>query len=235
MNFTFQTEPADFLERPNRFRVVVRRVADGVVVDAHCPDPGRLRELLLPGVRVHISRATSLKRKTPYDLRFVEDPDHGRLISLDTRLPNHSMYTHVEREISLPHIAANGVRSRIDFRLSNAEQAVCWVEIKSATLVVDREARFPDAPTERGRRHVTELATLVAEGAHAAIVFIVQRGDADRLRPNWETDPAFGEALAAARTIGVELYAYTCNLHLDSIELAREIPVLVDRDSETGH
>lgn len=118
-----------------------------------------------------------------------------------------------------------GVRSRIDFRLVDSNGRPCWVEVKSATLVEGRTARFPDAVTARGKRHVDELAALAQQGERAAVVFIVQRPDADRLTPQWEADPAFSQALADAINAGVECYAYTCMLTLTEVTLTRAIPV----------
>lgn len=241
MRFPFITEPATFLERPNRY-LVVGRLRDDTLIRAHCPDPGRLRELLLPGVTIHVSRAANLVRKTAYDLRFVEHPEHGQLISLDSRLPNQIFseglaggffapfrsYSQVAREVTLPQNPTTGVRSRIDFRLSDEQGSVCWVEVKSATLVEAGVAKFPDAVTARGQRHVLELAALAAGGQRCAVVFIVQRPDATRLQPQWESDPAFGQALAAAAAAGVEVYAYTCTLTTAEVALAREIPVQIN-------
>lgn len=241
MRFPFVTEPATFLERPNRY-LVVARLGDGTLIRAHCPDPGRLRELLLPGVTVHVSRAANPARKTAYDLRFVEHPEHGQLISLDSRLPNHLFgeglangffapfrrYRQIAREVALPQSHATGVRSRIDFRLNDEHESVCWIEVKSATLVEEGVAKFPDAVTARGRRHVLELAGLAASGQRSAVVFIIQRPDATRLQPQWESDPAFGQALVAAAAAGVEVYAYTCTLTTAEVALARQIPVQLE-------
>lgn len=241
MIFPFTTQPATFLERPNRFRIEARLHASGEEISAHCPDPGRLRELLIPGVTVHVSPATNPNRKTAWDLRFVEHPESGQLISLDSRLPNQLFAEglaqgffapfrgarEVRREVSIAPPAHGGVRSRFDYQLVDREGRVCWIEVKSATLVVDGRALFPDAPTERGRRHVSELTALATGGERAAVVFIVQRPDANALAPNRETDPAFAQALAAARTAGVEVYAYTCELTTAEIRLAREIRVEV--------
>lgn len=241
MRFPFVTEPATFVERPNRY-LVVAQLPKGEQVCAHCPDPGRLRELLLPGVTLHLSRAVNPVRKTAYDLRFVEHPEHGQLISLDSRLPNQLFdeglamgffdpfrrYCQIAREVALPQRHVTGIRSRVDFRLSDRHGEVCWVEVKSATLVEAGVARFPDAVTARGRRHVLELAALAAGGERCAVVFIVQRPDAVRLQPQWETDPAFGQALVDAVAAGVELYAYTCTLTTAEMALARAIPVQVE-------
>ncbi|MEZ4867953.1 MAG: DNA/RNA nuclease SfsA [Caldilineaceae bacterium] len=244
MIFPFTAQPATFLERPNRYRIVAKLHNNDTLVHAHCPDPGRLRELLIPGATVHLSRATNPERKTAYDLRFVEHPEHGQLISLDTRLPNQifqeglesgffpqfTHFTHFRREVSLPHaspnqVNQNGVRSRFDFYLHDNVGAECWVEVKSATLVIDRCARFPDAVTERGRRHVLELAELTQQGTPTAIVFIVQRPDADQLQPQWDNDPAFAHALVAAHNAGVAIYAYTCILTQRQVTLQRAISV----------
>lgn len=247
VKFTFRTEPATFLERPNRYRIVARLQANQQVIHAHCPDPGRLRELLIPGVTVHVSKAVvrpgAAKRKTAYDLRFVNHPVHGQLVSLDTRLPNAIFqegleqgffapfcgYQEMAREVTLndPKMpsASSSPRSRFDFRLLDANGAPIWIETKSASLVEERVAIFPDAPTERGRRHVLELTHLAQSGVRAAVVFIVQRPDADQLRPHWETDAAFAQALVEAKEAGVEIYAYTCHLSTTEVRLAREIPV----------
>jgi len=239
MNFNFTTQPATFIARPNRFRVEARLQGSGEPISAHCPDPGRLRELLIPDVTIHVSRATNPARKTAWDLRFVGHPENGQLISLDSRLPNQLFGegladgffapfrdpAKIEREVSVDRPVHGGVRSRIDYRIVDSDGRVCWIEVKSATLVVERRTLFPDAPTERGRRHVNELATLVANGERAAVVFIVQRPDADSLSPNWETDPDFARALADAHAAGVEVYAYTCGLTTKKVWLDRRIEV----------
>jgi sugar fermentation stimulation protein A len=250
MQFTFVAEPATFLERPNRYLVLARLHRTGEVVRVHCPDPGRLHELLIPNadVKIHVSpageeQAGSAPRRTTHDLRFVEHPEHGGLISLDSRLPNalfweglqtgfFPQFRHFQaaaREASLPCAPATGVRSRIDFRLIDAEGRTCWVEVKSATLVTGRTAYFPDAVTARGRRHVGELTQLVAAGVRAAVCFVVQRPDADLLRPQWERDPDFAAALAAASCAGVELLATTVRVTLQEAILDRIIPVLPAR------
>lgn len=248
MRFSFTTQPATFLERPNRYLVIVRLHDSGETVRAHCPDPGRLRELLIPhaGVVVHVSRASNADRKTAYDLRFVEHPENGLLISLDSRLPNALFWegllagfftpfenpTAVEREVLVPLELAPAttgsgekIRSRIDYRLCDAAGRRCWIEVKSATLVEDGVAYFPDAVTARGRRHVNELRLLAALGDRAAVCFIVQRPDAQLLRPQRDRDPDFSAALASAEQAGVEIYAYTATITHGAAELARAIPV----------
>lgn len=270
MRIPFPVEPATFLERPNRFVIHARLHASGAQVRAHCPDPGRLRELLIAGATVYVNKADNPDRRTPYTLRFIEHPANGQLISLNTQLPNDLFaegltdgffapfvgYTKYKREVVLPHSApihpnqnqsksvaivpnhtnlrpspalSKGVSSRIDFRLSTEDGAVCWVETKSATLVHDDgRAYFPDAPTLRGRRHVEELEYLALSGARAALVFIIQRPDAISIAPNRETDPDFADALGRARARGVELYAYTCGVTTSRVWLEREVPVMLN-------
>lgn len=245
MRFPFTTQPATFLERPNRYRIIAELHENHQIIHAHCPDPGRLRELLIPGATVHLSNASHSERKTAYDLRFVQHPEHGQLVSLDTRIPNQIFqegletgffvpfrgYQTMQREVPLPHAPADGgVHSRIDYRLIDANGRPCWIEVKSASLVEERCARFPDAVTARGRRHVLELAELAQSDVRTAIVFIIQRPDADLLRPQWSTDPDFGHALVAAQAAKVEIYAYTCLLTLEQVTLERAIPVVLTID-----
>ncbi|MEX1021209.1 MAG: DNA/RNA nuclease SfsA [Litorilinea sp.] len=247
VKFDFAVEQAIFRERPNRFLVIAELVASDEVVRVHCPDPGRLAELLLPEAILYISPAAGPKRKTSYVLRFVVHPDpvaQGQLVSLDTRLPNNLVaeglangwfpalagYTAIAREVSVPRaIAGDGVRSRIDYRLTGGgTQAPCWVEVKSVTLVEDRRALFPDAVTARGRRHVLELAHLHTHThtqERAVILFVIQRPDVDVFSPQAARDPDFAAALRQAHNQGVEILAYRCRLTLTEIVLDASVPI----------
>jgi sugar fermentation stimulation protein A len=230
---------ARFVERPNRFRVVAALVETGEIVIAHCPDPGRLRELLLPGAPIYLRSAQSPARKTHYDLLLVEHPTTGQLVSLDTRLPNNLFeqglrrsffpafadYPLWRREVPLPHLAGDGVNSRIDFQLRTSAGDICWVEVKSATLVEKGVGLFPDAVTARGRRHLQHLAQRVQHGEQAAVVFIVQRPDAAIVRAHRVADPAFADALTLAAQMGVAFHACTCQVSLDGVTLHRMIEV----------
>jgi sugar fermentation stimulation protein A len=245
MDFLFETLPARFVARPNRFLVLAELESTGEQARVHCPDPGRLRELLIPGATLYISPASGSGRKTSHVLRFVEHPVGGQLVSLDTRLPNQlfaeelaagifapfCMYTAFVREVSVPSLpspltAQRDVRSRIDYLLTGPALPACWVEVKSATLVDGRCAYFPDAVTERGRRHVRELAHLHATtGDRTAVVFIVQRPDVDAFAPHEERDPQFAAALRQAHAAGVEVLAYRCTLSREAMCLDRAIEV----------
>ena len=200
---------AVFEERLNRFLVRVERAGSRHL--CHLPNPGRLQELLQVGTPVLLQRRTGHRRKTAHDMVAVRK---GRVwVSVDTRLPNRAVgewlaegalpefraYRKVRPEVTLGE-------SRIDFLLRNGRD--CYLEVKSCTLVEGDDALFPDAPTERGRRHVETLADAVERGFRSSVLFVVQRPDASRFRPREETDPAFANALRGARARGVEVYAY---------------------------
>ncbi|MEE9600243.1 MAG: DNA/RNA nuclease SfsA [Thermoplasmata archaeon] len=205
----WRLKEARFAERRNRFLVEVD-MEDRPTL-CHLPNPGRLRELLQYGARVYLRERPREGRKTRYDLVAVQFGP--TMVSIDSRLPNRSIL-HLLRERCLREFAdyttiIPEVRigsSRVDFLLRNG--ADCYLEVKSCTLVVDGVALFPDAPTERGRRHLEELATAAESGLRAAILFVVQRPDVAIFRPNDESDPEFAAALRQAHLRGVEVYAY---------------------------
>lgn len=215
-----------FLRRENRFRAAV--LVNGVETSAHVPNSGRLTELFTPDRRIWLTPAGSPNRKTAYDLRLVEY--QGALVSVDARLPNAlfaeavtaGLLSEYRYPVIQSEVSFGG--SRLDFRLSGPE-GVCWVEAKSVTLVVDGIARFPDAPTSRGRRHILDLIDAMGQGDRASVVFVVQRPDARSFRPHRLADPEFAEALSLASEAGVEIRAYKCQVSLDAISLANEIPV----------
>ncbi len=216
-----------FIRRDNRFRITVE--IEDEPVAAHLPSSGRLTELLTPDRLCWLASCPSPRRKTRFDLKLVEYA--GVLVSVDARLPNSLFaealevgrlapfqdYAHFKREVRLGN-------SRLDFRL-NKSDGVCWVEVKSVTLVEDGVARFPDAPTVRGARHVRELTAAVSKGKKAAIVFIIQRPDARRFVLHDSADPAFGAVLREATSVGVGVYAWTCEVSQQAIAISRQIPV----------
>lgn len=213
-----------FLRRDNRFRATV--TVGGRETWAHVANSGRLEELFIHGRPVWLEYASDPKRKTSYDLKLVDY--EGVLVSVDARLPN-PLFAEALAKGTISGFACQSVEaevtrgnSRLDFRLSRANE-VCWVETKSVTLVTEGTARFPDAPTERGRKHLDELMDIVAQGEQAAVVFIVQRPDAERFSANWETDPEFARTLAQTAKTGVSVRAFTCRVSLAGIEVADEI------------
>ncbi len=234
-----------FLERPNRF--VARVAVDGLEETVHVANPGRMTELLVPGAPVWLAEKAGPLRKTRFQLALVAHRGVG-LVSVDSNLPNrlvHSLLmTGAIPEFAGYDLVAKEVKfgqSRFDFRLdagsaagsaTGSRKPPCFLEVKSVNLVVGREARFPDAPTLRGARHLAELAEAHKAGYRAAVLFVIQRDDAISFAPHVETDPAFGEAFRNALEAGVEAYAYTCRLDPGGIALARRVPVKVHPDDQ---
>ena len=221
--------PATFVKRDNRFRVTVQ--VEGRQVWAHLPNSGWLRELLVPGRRVLLVAAQAPKRRTSYDLLMV-DLD-GTLVSVDARLPSRLLYEALRASRLEDFVGYAEVRREVTYGQSRLDLALeggsdggrCFIEAKSVTLVEDSVALFPDAPTQRGRRHLGELARAKAEGHRAAAVFVVQRDDAIRFSPHGEADPAFGQALREATQAGVEVYAYKCRVSEEEVALDAPLPV----------
>jgi sugar fermentation stimulation protein A len=225
--------PARFLRRDNRFRVTVQ--VQGKEYAAHLPNSGRLRELLTSGRQVWLTPANKLGRRTAFDLQLVEM--ESGLVSVDARLPNH-LFAEAIQTGSIPGFRFPEVEaevrygsSRLDFRLSGPD-AVCWVEVKSVTLVEDGTAMFPDAPTERGSRHLGALVELRRQGNLAAAVFVIQRNDAFSFSPNKEADPDFSEALRAAASAGVQVRAFICRVSLRELVITEEIPTVLSPPSK---
>ncbi len=203
------------MARPNRF-IVEARLAGGRLVRAHLADPGRLRELLRPGVPLRLRPAPpDRNRRTAFTVALVRAPQPPHpWVSLDTTLPNRL----AARLLAAGRVAGIGRgwtiqpevrrgRSRFDFLLTRAGQEPILAEVKSVTLVEGGVALFPDAPTLRGTRHVRELTEVAAGGGRGLVLFAVQRHDARVVRPHSATDPAFAAALRDARQAGVRLRA----------------------------
>jgi sugar fermentation stimulation protein A len=221
--------PATFVKRDNRFRVTVQ--VEGHRVEAHLPNSGRLRELLLPGRRVLLAAAQAPGRLTSYDLLMVDL--EGILVSIDARMPSRLLYNALQAGRLEEFAGYAEVRREVTYGQSRLDLALeggpdgerCFIEAKSVTSVKDGVALFPDAPTQRGRRHLGELARARAEGHRAAVVFVVQRDDAICFSPHDGADPAFGQALREAAQAGVEVYAYKCRVSEGEIALNAPLPV----------
>jgi sugar fermentation stimulation protein A len=227
---------ATFLARPNRFLVLAE--LNGTIVQAHLADRGRLKETLVPGARLLLACRAGARRKTAFQavaaIRNASDlaSDSVSLVSLDTHLPNRLIEAALRAQALPPFQGYPSVRrevtigaSRFDFQLTDGSRH-CIVEVKSAGLVIDGIGVFPDAPTERGRRHLAELAALARAGQRVSVVFVAQGGDAQAVKVDTEIDPAFGAQLRAAAAAGVEVYAYACPLTPAGIWLGQSIPVL---------
>ena len=219
---------ARFLTRLNRFAALVE--LEGREVMAHVANSGRLRELLEPGRRLLLAPAPGAHRKTQFDLALV-DLDFT-LVSADSRLPNALVAEALARGDLRPFAAYPQVRREVTFGESRLDLLLegpagrCYLETKSVTLVeAEGVARFPDAPTLRGVKHLRTLSQAVADGHRAAAVFVIQRGDARSFAPHDTADPEFGDALRAAQAAGVEIYAYPCQVSPEEIRLAAPLPV----------
>ncbi len=228
MHFPSPLVPARFVARDNRFRATVD--IGGKPVLAHVPNSGRMRELLVPGTEVRIAPAHAPGRRTAFDLALVRGPDGW--VSVDARLPPRLFAEWLEQGGGGPLAGWHMVRgevtlgsNRVDLLLELGDRR-CWVETKSVTLVHQGVALFPDAPTERGCRHLGALAALAESGRCAAVAFVAQRADAICFRPNDATDPAFGAALRDAIQRGVMVICCACSVSEEGeIQVIGEIPM----------
>ena len=221
---------AVFIDRPNRFIANVK--LEGRVVQVHVKNTGRCRELLIPGADVYIQGSDNLNRKTAYSLISVQKGD--RLINMDSQAPNHVWAEFLDTKPVLPGFGrvehykrevAYGA-SRMDFYVESG-YGNGYIEVKGCTLEADGVARFPDAPTERGTRHIYELTKAVQCGIYATAVFVIQMENICYFEPNRCMDPAFADALQQAQKVGVHLLAYTCHVTPEILEIATEIPVSI--------
>jgi len=218
-----------FIERPNRFLSLVR-IGDREEY-AHVPNPGRIEELLLPDVTVVLRKEHNPNRKTRYTLIMVYKD--GDLVSLDTMLPNSLAAEAIEagrlKEFEGYRVVRREVQyrnSRFDLLLSKGG-TLCFLEVKSVTLVKGRTAMFPDAPTLRGTRHIHHLMEAMDEGYEAAILFLIQRNDADRFTTNDDTDPKFARALRQSQKRGVKLCVYNCKISIKEVEIDQQVDILL--------
>ncbi|WP_034327372.1 DNA/RNA nuclease SfsA [Alkaliphilus transvaalensis] len=220
-----------FQKRVNRF--IAEVIVDGKLVITHVPNTGRMKELLLPGAKVILRKVDNPLRKTSYDLLFAYKGD--LLVALDSKLPNtilekyfkeglmsqFSGYNQVKREVTFG-------KSKFDFSLNTLGGNHALVEAKCVTLVKENGlATFPDAPTDRGRKHVLELIDAVREGIRGAVFFIVQREDGKEFTPNFDMDEKFYQAVVMAKEKGVEFYAFNCLVNQDFISLKEELTVII--------
>ena len=228
-----------FKRRLNRFIAEVE--VDGMLEIAHVPNTGRCKELLVEDAVVWLEPSDNPKRKTKFSLHFVEN--RGELVSIYSQEANSIVYDAIKsgkiKELSgySYHQREKTIgNSRIDIYLANEVddccgmsflEEPCFVEVKGVTLVVGREARFPDAPTERGTKHLKELIKLKKDGFRAVVFFLIQHPLATSFRPNWENDPVFSKTLNEAYENGVEILVYTCENSIDEIKL---VPQPIDFD-----
>ncbi len=230
------------IQRYKRFLADVE-LADGRVITAHCANPGSMLGLKEPGSRVLLAAATNPKAKMSHSWELIEAdlPGGVQYVGINTANPNRlaeeailsglipelSGYATLRREVNY------GENSRVDFLLTDPERPPCFVEVKNCHLMRIRDlAEFPDSVTQRGARHLTELAREVGGGARAVMLFIVQmRAEAFALAA--DLDPAYAKAFTQACSAGVEAMAYICRVSPDEIIVDRRIPIRMDGDKDT--
>ena len=219
--------PGCFLKRPNRFIAHVETAEGEQIV--HVKNTGRCRELLIPGATVYLEKSGNPERKTAYDLVAVEKG--SILINMDSQAPNRVFGEWAAAGGFLPEVTA--VRreytygdSRLDFCLETPA-GLHLVEVKGVTLERDGLALFPDAPTERGIKHIRELQRAAESGMEATLCFVIQMKGIHALSPNDETHPAFGAALREAAAAGVQIKAWDCLVTPDTLVIDQPVPVLL--------
>ena len=216
--------PGIFLSRPNRF--IAHIEIDGAVEICHVKNTGRCRELLVPGCTVWCQRSDNPNRKTKFDLIAVQKGD--RLINMDSQAPNKAAGEWLASgglgEISELRPEVRHGDSRYDFSFLKDGKR-CFLEVKGCTLEEDGVCAFPDAPTERGAKHIRGLTEAALAGYGAYILFVIQMSDVKYIRPHDETDPEFGRALREAAQNGVQVLAMDCAITPDTMDI--RLPVLV--------
>ncbi len=216
--------PGIFRSRPNRF--IAHIEIDGKDEVCHVKNTGRCRELLPAGAKVWCVDAQSPARKTRYDLVVVEKEQ--RLINMDSQAPNAATAEWLQNgglgEIENLRPESRYGDSRFDFSFTK-DGIPCFLEVKGVTLETDGVCAFPDAPTQRGAKHLRELTGLVNKGFGAYVLFVIQMADVAYLHPNDATDPTFGEALREAAKAGVQILAMDCAVTSDSMTIRRPVEV----------
>ena len=218
---------ATFLRRPNRF--IAHIEVDDREEVCHVKNTGRCRELLTDRATIYVEHHDNPNRKTKYSLIAVEKGD--LLINMDSQAPNKVVGEWLlEKEpfgkVKLLKPECTYGSSRFDFYLETEAEKM-FIEVKGVTLEEDGIVRFPDAPTERGVKHLEELCACVEAGYKAAVIFVVQMEGMQHFEPNDKTHPQFGEALRQARKAGVQVLAYECKVTPSSLEIITTIPVVL--------
>ena len=214
-----------FLNRPNRFTAQVE--IDGEEHIVHVKNTGRCKELLVPGATVFLEKSSNPLRKTQYDLIAVYK---GKvLINMDSQAPNKAVGEWIKNGglLENPTIIKPETKygdSRLDFYIENESEKM-YAEVKGVTLEIDGTAKFPDAPTERGRKHLGELIKAKQNGYRSAVIFVIQMKGCGCFTPNTQHDPAFAKELKRAAKNGVEIIAVDCFITPDSITLVERLKV----------
>lgn len=215
-----------FIERPNRF--IAKVEIEGVTETVHVKNTGRCRELLVKGATVYLEKSDNPLRKTQYDLISVFK-NNKTLINMDSQIPNAVTEEWLKKgnifsKNALIRREVTHNKSRFDFYIEEEKRKI-FLEVKGCTLETDGIARFPDAPTQRGVKHINELIECISEGYEAYILFVIQMKGINHFEPNDTTHKAFGDALRQAEKSGVKILAYDCIVTPNSIDIDKEIKV----------
>ena len=230
MKFDKKIFEGKFINRPNRFNAKVLLNNEEIVV--HVPNTGRCREILKEGAKVFLREELNPNRKTKYDLIAAMKDDI--LINIDSQVPNKVVnealqnkkienlhkYSKINREKTFG-------KSRFDFKLSTENDDIYYLEVKGVTLENKGHCKFPDAPTERGARHIMELIEAKKQGYGAGILFLIQLENVYTFSPNDETDPEFAKALRLAKENKVDIMAYNCIVDKDMIEINKCVDIIL--------
>ena len=213
-----------FISRPNRFIAKVN--IDGTEHTVHVKNTGRCKELLVPGCTVFLEKSANPNRKTLYDLIAVVKGD--RVINMDSQAPNTVFARWVKKQLPTAFVKRETTYkdSRFDCYIETETDKI-FVEVKGVTLEDNGHVRFPDAPTERGIKHIKGLIDAVQNGYRAAVFFVIQMEDVLSFSPNYDTQPRFGRALKEAQSAGVQILAYSCKVTPDSLEIDKPVPVIL--------
>lgn len=225
---------AAFISRPNRFLANV--IIDGKNEKVHVKNTGRLRELLTEGADVILEEADKRERKTKYSLIAVYKD--GNIVNIDSQAPNVAAYEAVKAgkitEIGIPSVLKREVKyknSRFDIYYERGDKKG-FIEVKGVTLNDNGTAKFPDAPTERGAKHIRELAEASGEGFECSVLFVIQMKNINNFKPNYATDPLFSKELENAGKAGVNILAYDCVTGVDFMEIDKKVEVIMSKPSD---
>ncbi|GAB6053536.1 DNA/RNA nuclease SfsA [Magnetospira thiophila] len=234
MDFPTPLLRGKLIKRYKRFLADVE-LDNGDLVTAHCANSGSMLSCKDPGSEVWLSESDNPKRKLKYTWELIRIGTG--LVGINTGLPNKLVaeaitdgtITELQGYATLKPEQKYGQNSRIDILLSDPDRPPCYVEVKNVTLMRDGSglAEFPDAVTSRGTKHLQELTDMVAEGARAVMVYLVQREDCTRFRVATDIDPTYDRALKAAVEAGVETLCHACNLTPDGITVAKPLPITI--------
>lgn len=219
--------PAKFIERPNRF--IARVELNGKEETVHVKNTGRCREILVPGSTVYLEKSDNPDRKTAYDLVSAEKGH--RIINIDSQLPNHLVeeWLHnqdVIKDITYIKREKTYGKSRFDFYIEAGDRKI-FMEVKGVTLENGGVVSFPDAPTERGIKHLKELLQAKNEGYEAYVFFVVQMKDVDYFTPAEDKHKEFADTLRYVASKGVNVIAYDCNVSFDEVEICNSVKVIL--------